>query len=798
MFLLLLLCFLLVEEDSVRLLTEDITSCFDGVIDVDSSYSPNSPVDSYGTVSLTSWETSATTTRLILRRKESTRDRKAKYAFRAHQTRRFDQLVKMCGQKLGPDSTIEILTRFGRSTGVKDCTSLLQVCVEKARKTDDEEVSLHQIFKAYKILEFMKERGYQIEEKSYGVVLSYLIDFGLVQEFHLFSDLIRDASLGPSLAYYEMLLWIRAEDDEKIQDLCYNLALYDGDDKSSFQQNFLLAFCDGDRKKELLPLLETFDIMEVSSMDDASKVFKSLGKLSLDSVAERFLLTFKVNDIKMDDISRFIFDFVVSNADLAVEDVISKFKTLHATLEMVPASKYYEKLIRYCCETFEVHWGLDVVDEMFKVGLLLSLETFHYLYAVCEDKKEYHLVHRIYSTMSSHGLEPDVETFRRMINLCVRMRDFEGAYAMVADMQRLNLVPNVSIYNAIMAGFFREKNIKGALTVLKQMQGANVQPDSHTYSYLLTNCTCEEDILVIRGQMEQSDVTFTKHVYMAMINAYAACGQFEKAKEVISVLVEENKQIKLLNLNEIKSVLVSALASNGQMSDALDVFTEIKQAGCVLEPKAAICLMEHLDTEGELTRLLEILEELKELLHFWVDGCIRVILYCVRRHKHLKTAIDLLEQVVEKGKMEADVGGSVFDRVFCEFAETEPREMQFGMDLLQAVKMKFNTRLSRKSLDFLLSACISANDLRSCFLIWKEYKEAGLPYNVLSYVRMYQVLLALGDNKSAEGILNKIPTDDYHVNLVIQASQAKYIKADSPDEKKNKKKKKKKKNKVVG
>lgn len=38
-------------------------------------------------------------------------------------------------------------------------------------------------------------------------------------------------------------------------------------------------------------------------------------------------------------------------------------------------------------------------------------------------------------------------------------------------------------------------------------------------------------------------------------------------------------------------MLVSALASHGQMSDALDIYEEIKEAGFNLEPKAAISLI---------------------------------------------------------------------------------------------------------------------------------------------------------------------------------------------------------------
>lgn len=61
--------------------------------------------------------------------------------------------------------------------------------------------------------------------------------------------------------------------------------------------------------------------------------------------------------------------------------------------------------------------------------------------------------------------------------------------------------------------------------------------------------------------------------------------------------------------------------------------------------------------------------------------------------------------------------------------------MQFGLDLLEAIKNEVGIRPSRKSLDFLLSACTSAKDANASFLIWKEYERADLPYNVLSFVR---------------------------------------------------------------
>ncbi|KAL7216949.1 hypothetical protein ACSBR1_028806 [Camellia fascicularis] len=147
---------------------------------------------------------------------------------------------------------------------------------------------------------------------------------------------------------------------------------------------------------------------------------------------------------------------------------------------------------------------------------------------------------------------------------------------------------------------------------------------------------------------------------------------------------------------------------------------------------------------------------------------------------------------------------AIMEQIFSLIAETDPVDLQFGLNMLKAIKDELNICPSQKSLKFLLSACVSAKDLRSSLLIWKEYQTAGLAYNVFSFLRqnklngvyisalllfeflcrMYQALLASGDHKSATNMLNKIPKDDPHVRCVIKACQATYIKPTSSKEKK--------------
>ena len=69
-------------------------------------------------------------------------------------------------------------------------------------------------------------------------------------------------------------------------------------------------------------------------------------------------------------------------------------------------------------------------------------------------------------------------------------------------------------------------------------------------------------------------------------------------------------------------------------------------------------------------------------------------------------------------------------------AEREPKDLQIGLALLQAIKDELGLTPSRKSLDFLLNACVNAKDLQNSLLIWKEYQAAGFRYNVLTFLRL--------------------------------------------------------------
>ncbi|XP_031269050.1 pentatricopeptide repeat-containing protein At4g04790, mitochondrial-like [Pistacia vera] len=702
--------------------------------------------------------------------KEVLPERRQKWIFKNTQTHRSEKLANLCANKLGTDATLNEFGRLGRETGVKEYNSLIRICIERAKDCDHEDVALEKhICKAFLLFNFMKEQGFQLEEETYGPLLMYLIDMGMIEEFHFFHKVIESGNScsDPRLGYYEMLLWIRVNNEEKIQELCNCTAIdYEGD-YFNLIENYLLALCESKRNSEFLQLLETVDITKVSSLDHVMSIFKFLGRLVLESFAEKYLLALKKSDYGAENVSNVIFSYIFGIPNLEVEDIISKFKDLHAKLEIKPSSTSYEKLIAYTCDLYMVDLALDIVDEMSEAGLTPSIDSINSILIASEKYFSYALVQRAYLIICYHNLKPNSETFRRMISLSVKKEDFDGAYAMLCDEKKMNLMLTADMYNAIMDGYFQKEDMASALKVFKQMEKANVKPNCQTFSYLIKNCSNEKDIVKYYEEMTCSGIQVTKQVFMALITAYASCGEFEKAKQVIL-----DKGIPVESLNEIKGSLVAALASNGQKFDALVIYEEIKQAGWRLNPEDAFELLPHLHSEEELSILIQLLEDVNDS-PYWMDVCESAIA-CAVRLKRLSYAVPLLKQLKDKIKPSRFVSEGFLFQVFSEIAE-EPTDLQFGLDFLRIMKNELDIALSPECFDFLLSICVKEKNLQIARLIWKEYKTANLPYITFSCLWMYRALLVSGDPWGARKILSKIPKDDPHIRRLIRGDHENWV-----------------------
>lgn len=169
---------------------------------------------------------------LNVHRKAMTRERKKRYIFRNTESGRYNKLMKISAKRLGSGPTLEFFDKLGRGSSPKECNALIGVCISEARMSRDPNEAFECIAEACKLLLLMKEKGFEIEEASYGPILSYLVDFKMVEEFDQVCGFLKEENPRAlsRLGYYEMLSCIRVSDELRIKELCESVGKASHDD----------------------------------------------------------------------------------------------------------------------------------------------------------------------------------------------------------------------------------------------------------------------------------------------------------------------------------------------------------------------------------------------------------------------------------------------------------------------------------------------------------------------------------------------------------------------------------------
>ncbi|XP_020686096.1 pentatricopeptide repeat-containing protein At4g04790, mitochondrial-like isoform X2 [Dendrobium catenatum] len=253
------------------------------------------------------------------RKKETSRFRKQKVILKNVKSRHFLKLMELCAEKLDVESTLGLFGRVGRQISLKEYKKLIELWIGKARNTNGED-SIGYLQKVFHLFVSMRERGFQILEDIYAPVFVYMIDMRMKEEFLVFTEFIKDYDHKSysKIGYFEMLFWIKIGDKCRIKELCSSIVVVRGDDDNKLAESYLLALCENDMEEELIQLLEVFDLRSVSSLELASCIFKSIGRLKLENLFEKFILAFKNRGTEEDNISCFIYDYAASMPNLAL------------------------------------------------------------------------------------------------------------------------------------------------------------------------------------------------------------------------------------------------------------------------------------------------------------------------------------------------------------------------------------------------------------------------------------------------------------------------------------------------
>nr|XP_004250591.1 pentatricopeptide repeat-containing protein At1g31430 [Solanum lycopersicum] len=135
-------------------------------------------------------------------------------------------------------------------------------------------------------------------------------------------------------------------------------------------------------------------------------------------------------------------------------------------------------------------------------------------------------------------------------------------------------VRDLVLWTTMINGYVQFNCVDDAMDLFRSMQIQGIKPDKYTLVALLTGCAqlgALQQGEWIHDYMKENRITVTAVVGTALIEMYAKCGCIEKSKEIFDELEEKD--------TASWTSIICALAMSGNTRKALELFSEMEQAG---------------------------------------------------------------------------------------------------------------------------------------------------------------------------------------------------------------------------
>lgn len=135
-------------------------------------------------------------------------------------------------------------------------------------------------------------------------------------------------------------------------------------------------------------------------------------------------------------------------------------------------------------------------------------------------------------------------------------------------------VRDLVLWTAMINGYVQFKYVDEAIALFTKMQMERISPDKFTLVALLTGCAqlgSLEQGEWIHRYIDENGIQIDTVVGTALIEMYAKCGYVEKSLDIFNGIKGKDAASW--------TCIISALAMNGKTNKALELFSEMKQAG---------------------------------------------------------------------------------------------------------------------------------------------------------------------------------------------------------------------------
>lgn len=307
----------------------------------------------------------------------------------------------------------------------------------------------------------------------------------------------------------------------------------------------------------------------------------------------------------------------VSNGDLG--GALQVFRALKLAFPSSPAKgAIFSMLIKSSLQRKQAGLAMELYEDMDQdTSVCCSLVTYNTLIDAFARAGDMVAVGKVFMGMCRHGVEPDLITYSTAIKgYCVR-GDLETAIRLLGQMREKGIEPDAVLYNSLLDGCAHQQLRKLTEQVLADMEGpGGIAPSNYTLSIL--------------------------------VKLYGRCKDMHKVREVVETYPEQYS----FSLNaKVYTCLMSAFISAGQLTEALEVFQQMKSAGCTPDAKTYQTILSGCLRQGNVSSAVLLVDAALDSGYFDLESFIlqEVLLATARINRAADLGLPLFERLSRFG-----------------------------------------------------------------------------------------------------------------------------------------------------
>ncbi|XP_062024521.1 pentatricopeptide repeat-containing protein At1g20230 [Rosa rugosa] len=269
---------------------------------------------------------------------------------------------------------------------------------------------------------------------------------------------------------------------------------------------------------------------------------------------------------------------------------------------LVPDSFLFPSVVKACAGLQSSHSAKQVHAISFASGFGFDSfvqSSLVHMYIKCDRMRD---AQKVFDRVP----ERDVIIYSALISGYSRRGCVDEALKLLDEMRGLGFEPNVVLWNGMIAGFSRSKLYASTVAVLQKMHSEEFEPDGSSISSVLPAVGDLGGLDVgiqIHGYVIKRGLKSDKCVVSALVDMYGKCACTSEMSRVVG----EMEEIDVGACN----ALVTGLARNGLVDNALEVFRQFKGKGVELNIVSWTSIIASCSQNGKDMEALELFREMQ-------------------------------------------------------------------------------------------------------------------------------------------------------------------------------------------